>query len=83
MKTLITADWKDTEDLVDGFIEVIKKLGGYVYQDPTCEGSDTYGFIVSDKKLKKKDIIDIQINEWGMTKKMIKDDEIDCTPKLL
>lgn len=53
---IVTADWKDTDGLIDEFKKAIKKIGGYVYDHPDFEGSDMYGFIVSNKKLNKLQI---------------------------
>lgn len=55
----VIADWKDTNDLIAEFKKAIEKLGGRVYLDPTCEGTDAYGFIVSDKKLTRSEIKEI------------------------
>lgn len=54
--TTVVADWKETEELINGFKKAIRKLGGYVYNHPDFKGSDTYGFIVSDEALTKKQI---------------------------
>lgn len=45
------ADYEGVEELIEGFIRAIEMLGGNVYESPRCQGSDTYGFIVSKKKL--------------------------------
>lgn len=52
----IVADWKDSDGLVAGFRAALKNYGLHLYSDPTCSGSDTYGFIVSDVKLSQKEI---------------------------
>ena len=53
----VIADWKDTEELINGFKKAIKKIfNGKVYVAPSCKGTDTYGFIVSDQKLTLKQI---------------------------
>ena len=56
--SIVQADWKDAEGLIDGFRKAIKKLGGHVYESPTLKDSDTYGFIISDQKLTRKQIKD-------------------------
>jgi len=61
---LVTADWKDTEGLIDLFAEAIKMLGGHVYEDPNCEGTDQYGFIISPVKMKKKEIKQFSDEQW-------------------
>jgi len=53
---VIIEDWKQPEEVIEQLLEVISELGGYTYQLPTCEGSYTYGIIVSKKKLSKKKI---------------------------
>lgn len=49
--TYVTADWKDTEGLINGFKKALKKHGVRVYKIPSYSGSDSYGFILSDTKL--------------------------------
>jgi hypothetical protein len=50
-------DWKEFSDEAEhGFRQAVKFLGGHVYNDPQCTGTDTYGFIVSKEKLTKKEI---------------------------
>jgi hypothetical protein len=45
-------DWKEiSERAIEEFEKVIGELGGYMYDDPMFEGSDTYGFIVSKKEM--------------------------------
>jgi len=56
--TIVTADWKDIDGLANAFKKAIRKLGAHIYNHPDFEGSDTYGFIVSDKKLSRKKIKD-------------------------
>jgi hypothetical protein len=57
--TIITADWKDVEGLIDEMEKSIKFLGGFIYPLPSFEGTDMYGFIVSKTKLTKKQIKEI------------------------
>jgi hypothetical protein len=52
----VVADWKDTSQLINDFIQAIEMLGGKVYELSSFEGSDTYGFLISDKKLNKQQI---------------------------
>lgn len=52
----IQADFKDVEELINGFIKAIKMLGGNVYKDPNFEGSDSYGFMVTNHKLTKEEL---------------------------
>lgn len=61
--TEVSADVGDVSWLVEGFINAIERLGGYVYDDPRHKGSDMYGFIVSNKKLTKKQI-NANWKEW-------------------
>ncbi len=62
---IITEDWKQPEEVIEQLIEAIEKLGGHVYNLPTCVGSDTYGYIISDKKLTKKKIKKIDKEHFG------------------
>ena len=52
----IQADWKDVNGLIEGFIEALENFGLFIYEHPDMEGSDTYGFIVSNEKLNGKQI---------------------------
>lgn len=45
------ADYKDTEEIIDGFKEALERFGIKVYDDPNCEGTDTYGFLLSNEEL--------------------------------
>lgn len=46
----ITANWKDTEDIIKEFSKVLKSFGGTVIEDPSSEGSSDYGLIVIPNK---------------------------------
>lgn len=48
-------DWKSrpsSEELV----ETLKPFGLFVYEDPSCEGTDGYGYFVSSEKLSPEDL---------------------------
>ena len=47
-------DWKGSG--IPEFKKAIKAFGLHLYTDPTMDGSDMYGFILSDQKLTKKQI---------------------------
>lgn len=50
-------DWKEiNEDVYKDFKKVVKELGGYFYSDPSTEGSDCYGIIISKKSMSKADL---------------------------
>lgn len=50
------ADWKDTEGMAESFKEALEKMGKFVYGDPSSEGSDWYGYIISDVELSEKEL---------------------------
>ena len=50
------ADYKDTEELIDGFKEALARFGIKVYDDPNCEGTDTYGFLLSNEELTDEEV---------------------------
>ena len=54
--TEVSADYKDIDGLSNEFSNAINLIGGYCYEDPALEGSDTYGFIVSNKPLTEEEI---------------------------
>ena len=43
----------------DDLVEIVKKFGIYVYDDPSWEGNCDYGFIVSKVKLNKKELKEV------------------------
>jgi hypothetical protein len=51
MKKYIAADWKDINGLVEQFQSVIEQFGLNIIEDPIYEGSDTFGFIISDEPI--------------------------------
>jgi hypothetical protein len=52
---IVDYDWKEiSEDVIKMLEKTIKSLGGYLQDDPTYEGSDTYGFIISKKPISKE-----------------------------
>ena len=56
----VAVDWKDIDGMAAAFKKAIEKVfGGKVYNLPSCQGSDTYGFIISDQKLTRKQIKEI------------------------
>lgn len=52
---IVDYDWKEiSEEVIKTMEKTIKSLGGYLQDDPTYEGSDTYGFIISKKPISKE-----------------------------
>lgn len=49
---LVCWDWKESPELVS----MLKPFGIHVYEDPSCEGSDTYGYILSNEPLTKEEL---------------------------
>ena len=59
-------DWKEfSDEAKDGLKEAVKFLGGHIYNDPQCTGTDGYGFIVSKEKLTKKEIYKISKTQFN------------------
>jgi hypothetical protein len=52
----VSADYRDINGLAEEFSVAIKEIGGYCYENPLFEGSDTYGFIISNKPLTEEEI---------------------------
>jgi len=52
----VSADWKDTEELIDGFREALEKFGLHMYEDPDFDDTDSYGFIISKTELSDNQI---------------------------
>lgn len=53
---VVTADWKDAEDLLEGFRKALTALGISIIDHPDCAGSDTIGFILSNRPLTSEEI---------------------------
>jgi uncharacterized protein YaaR (DUF327 family) len=52
---IVSFDWKEiSEEAIKMLEKTIKSLGGYLQEDPTYEGSDSYGFIISKKPISKE-----------------------------
>ena len=47
----VQADWKDIDGLLTGFEKALENFGLFMYEDPNWEGTDQYGFVVSNEKL--------------------------------
>lgn len=62
--TFISWDWKlgpSEEELT----EALAPFGLFVYPDPQCEGSDSYGYILSERALTRDEITVLSEDEWG------------------
>ena len=55
----VSADWKDTDGLLDDFIKALENFGLFIYADPDVD--DIYSFIISNEKL-----TDEQVNKFFM-----------------
>jgi hypothetical protein len=62
----ISWDWKEQAELRH-LEKVAKLLGGYVYEDPALEGSDSYGFIFSKEPLTKEELKKVSDKENGFS----------------
>jgi len=57
---IFMADGDDfSEDAAEDFSEAVTMLGGFMYEIPSFEGHDMYGYIISKKKLSKEEIAEI------------------------
>ncbi len=52
--SVVFFDWKDNG--IEEWTNALKAFGLRVYKLPSCDGSDNYGFIISDRKLTKKQL---------------------------
>lgn len=48
-------DWKERPE-TDELRRTLRKFGVFVYDSPGCEGTDSYGFVFSNKKLTRKEL---------------------------
>lgn len=65
MSEFVVADWKDIDGLIESFEEALKEFGIHMYQDPTLEGSDTYGFLLSSVEMTDEEIAGESEEFWG------------------
>jgi hypothetical protein len=56
--SVITYDWKDSPSL-EQLQSALEPFGVLVYEDPSVAGSDSYGFVFSNKKLTNQDLEEI------------------------
>jgi len=53
----LSFDWKEISDEVYKEIsDIVKELGGYLYDNPSYEGSDAIGFFVTKKPMTKSEV---------------------------
>jgi len=60
----VYADWKDMNGLINGFEKAIEHFGLFIYEDPQTEGTDTYGFIITDKELNVGELQQLSEKYW-------------------
>lgn len=65
-------DWKGRPELAD-LHQALAPLGVHVYSDPSCEGSDSYGYIFSSEPLNRAQLRAIATEDEY-------NDEIDLDP---
>jgi len=53
--TFLGWDWKSRPEL-DELQDALKPFGLHVYEDPDSEGSDWFGYVISDKALDKAEL---------------------------
>lgn len=59
---IVTADWKDTNELVESISRALAELNIYKYDLPSCEGQDQIGFIVSNRALSDEEILELDVD---------------------
>lgn len=58
----ISWDWKSGPDL-KALRKALTPLGVQVYEDPTFEGSDSFGYLFSDKPLTSEEVANVTQDE--------------------
>jgi hypothetical protein len=61
--TKLSWDWKSGPH-PDDLVAALKPFGLIVYQDPGLEGSDSFGFIISDRELPPDELEDISEGDF-------------------
>jgi len=59
--TGIIRDCKDESSVIEDLIKIMKKNGINVYPIPSCDGTDMIGYFVSNDKLTKQEIKELDI----------------------
>lgn len=78
MKYFALFDWKETiGDAMAELKPVLKKMGVYVYEAESQEGSDNFGFIFSQKPLSKKELQEFEDQELGLDEEEEEGEEDD------
>lgn len=53
----LSFDWKEiSEELCVDIADIVKELGGYMYDNTSYEGSDAYGFFITKKPMTKSQV---------------------------
>lgn len=55
---VVNSDWKDFEGFIDNLTTELKIYGLHVMEDPTMEGSDQIGVIISRTPIDPQQVID-------------------------
>lgn len=61
----VSYDWKDSEGGLEQIQKALKAHGIHMQQSPMHEGTDTYGFHISNKKLSKKELKEADMKNFG------------------
>lgn len=51
----VYAEKNDTEGMAKAFITAIERFGLYITENPITEGTDSFGYIITDEPLNKKE----------------------------
>lgn len=76
----IMADANEMSEFIYGVADALKNFKLFTYEHPISQGSSTYGIIVSDKKLSKKELEQIYRDRAGLMKDEGIDVEVDDKP---
>lgn len=55
----VSSDCRDTDGLVDSFTSALKSFGLHIIEDPRFDGSDMFGFLISNRKITLKELDEI------------------------
>jgi len=64
MPTSLTWDWKSGPDIKE-LREALKPHGVLVYDDPSCEGTDSYGVIFSREPMNAQELAAVSDENYG------------------